>query len=136
MIRPPRSARRHSFVLLEAMLAVAIFALGVITLGRCVSFCLAAEQFKVEDQRARRVLQNRMAEVEAGVIPLDKAITEDLKEPFAGMKLEQTTRALKKINERKEELTGLLAVNLRVSWKSGGEEQSKELIFYVQPRVP
>jgi hypothetical protein len=128
-------ARRHGFVLLEAMLAVAIFALGVITLGRCVSFCLAAEQFKVEDERARRVLQNRMAEVEAGVIPLDKSLTEDLKEPFAGMKLEQKARELKKINEKKEELTGLLVVTLRVSWRSGGDEQSKEMIFYVQPRV-
>jgi type II secretory pathway component PulJ len=136
MNRRPSSARRNAFVLLEAMLAVAIFAIGVITLGRCVSQCLAAEQFKLEDERARRVLQNRMAEIEAEVVPLDDTITEDLKEPFAGMKLEQTAREVKKINERKEEITGLLAVNLRVSWKSGGNEQTKELIFYVRPRTP
>lgn len=131
---PP--ARRHSFVLLEAMLAVAIFALGVITLGRCVSHCLAAEQFKIEDVRARCVLQNRMAEIEAGVVSLKKPITEELKAPFAGLKLEQTVSAVKMINEKKEELTGLLAVTLRVSWKSGRDPQSRELIFYVQPREP
>ncbi len=136
MKRPLSPTRRHGFVLLEAMIAVAIFALGVITLGRCVSQCLVAEQFKREDERARRVLQNRMAEIEAGVLPLKEPIIEDLKEPFAGMKLEQKAREVKKYNEGKEELTGLLAVTVRVTWRNSGEPQSRELIFYVRPRDP
>lgn len=133
MNRPPPT---RGFVLLEAMIAVAIFALGVITLGRCVSNCLVAEQFKVEDARARRVLQNRMAEIESGIVTLKKPLSEDLKEPFVGMKLEQTAREVKKKNEKKEDLTGLQEVTLRVSWKSGRDPQSRELIFYVLPREP
>lgn len=136
MKRPIAQPRRQSFVLLEAMVAVAIFALGVITLGRCVSQCLAAEQFKIEDGRAFRALQNRIAEIEAGVIPVSEPLTEDLKEPFAGLKLEQSARAMKKVNEDKQELVGLLAVTLRASWRSGGETQSRELVFYARPRDP
>ena len=126
--------QRRGFVLLEAMLAVAIFALGMLALGRCVSAGLAAEQYKAEDARARRVLENRLAEIEAGAVPIDKTLTEDLKEPFAGFKLTQTSTELKKQNEKKEDLTGLFAVNIEVSWRSGRDKSSKSLTVYVQKR--
>jgi Tfp pilus assembly protein PilV len=129
-----RSARHRGFVLLEAMLAVAIFALGMLALGRCVSAGLAAEQFKAEDARARRVLENRLAEIEAGAVPIDKTLTETLKEPFAGFKLTQTPTELKMQNEKKEDLAGLYAVNIEVSWSSGRDKSSKSLIVYVQKR--
>jgi hypothetical protein len=132
MIGIGHQLRRRSFVLLEAMLAVAIFAIGVITLGRCVSNCLAAEQLKVEDVRVRRVLQNRMAEIESGAVLVTRPITEDLKGPYAGLKLEQTASPVRKTNEKREELTGLLEVHLRVS--SSGGTQSRELSFYVLSR--
>ena len=41
-------AIRHAsrgFLLLESMLAVAIFAIGILALGRCVENCLKAERF-------------------------------------------------------------------------------------------
>jgi hypothetical protein len=136
MNRARPQPRRRGFVLLEALLATAIFALGILTLGRCVSHCLAAERFKAEDVRARRALENRAAEIEAGAVLLTKPLTEDLKEPFAGLKLEQTTVAVKKVNEKKEELSGLLTVTLRVSWRSDDGPQSRELIFYALPRNP
>lgn len=128
--------RRHrrGFVLLEAMLAVAIFALGVLALGRSVNACLAAEQFKAEDAWARRALENRLAEIEAGSVPLDKPLVEDLKEPFVGLQLTQTPKVLKRQNEKREELAGLYALTVEVTWKSRGEKQSKALIVYVQSR--
>lgn len=132
MTRTRHHLRRRSFVLLEAMLAVAIFAIGVITLGRCVSNCLAAEQLKAEDERVRRALQNRMAEIESGAVQLTNPITEELKGPFAGLTLEQTASAVEKTNEKQEELSGILDVHLRVSWSGGAE--SRELSFYVLPR--
>jgi hypothetical protein len=122
--------------LLEAMLAVAIFSIGILTLGRCVSSCLAAEHFKVEDARARRVLENRLAEIEAGAVPITKTLTEDLKEPFAGFKITQTPTLLKKQNEKKEELTGIYSVNIQVEWGAAREKNSKSLVVYVQPRQP
>ena len=130
------SVTRRGFVLLEAMLAVAIFSLGVLTLGRCVSNCLTAEQYKVEDLRARLALENRLAAIEGGAIPVGKPLTEDLQGAFAGLKLRQTPTAVKKQNEKREDLTGLLAVRVEVTWLSGGESHSKEIIFYAQAPTP
>ena len=61
-----RFARRGGFVLIEVMLGVMIFAIGVLALGRCVNNCISAETLREETERARLALENRMAEVEAG----------------------------------------------------------------------
>ena len=134
--RTPRTRRgkAHGFMLLEALLAVTIFALGVLTLGRCVSGCVSAERLKEEDALARRALENRWAEIESGAVPLTNESTEDLKAPFEGMKLKMTRVAVTKTNEKDEKIEGIFAVTLGVTWESDHEEQTKELIFYVYPR--
>ena len=126
--------RRRGFVLLEAMLAVAIFALGMLALGRCVTNCLKAERFKVEDALARRALENRIAEIESGAFPLPEKTVDKLPAPFAGLTLVQTREPLRKENEHGLELVGLFSVTLQVSWQSGGETQSRQLVFYVHMR--
>ncbi len=146
MTRAPRSrmrsggrAKERGVMLLEALLAVTIFAIGVITLGRCVSNCIAAQRLTEEDALARRALENRWAEVESGAVPLNAAgaptsSSDELKGPFAGMKMKMVTVPVKKLNEKEAKIEGISAVTLTVEWQSGGEEQSKELIFYVYPR--
>ena len=125
----------RAFVLLEAMLSVAIFALGVLALGRCLNTCLQAEQLRVEDARARQALANRMAAIEAGVIPIDKPLTEKLTGTFAGMELSQKTTKLEKENEKREQLTGLFSVNVQVTWLAGQEKRERDITFYVQPKT-
>jgi Tfp pilus assembly protein PilV len=127
-------AKQRGVMLLEALLAVTIFAIGVITLGRCVSNCVQAQRFKEEDALARRALENRWAEIESGAVPLTNASTEALKAPFEGMTMKMTSVPVKKKNEKEENIEGISAVTLEVTWESGHEEQSKELIFYVYPR--
>jgi Tfp pilus assembly protein PilV len=127
-------SKERGVMLLEALLAVTIFAIGVITLGRCVSNCIAAERLKEEDALARRALENRWAEIESGAVPLTDSSTEDLKAPFAGMKMKMTSVPVKKRNEKDEKIEGISAVTLEVTWESDQEEQTKELIFYVYPR--
>ena len=140
MTRASRCGKKRGVMLLEAMLAVAIFAIGVITLGRCVSNCIAAERLQQEDALARRALENRWAEIESGAVVLgaqgggSTSSTDELKGPFAGMKLKTVSVPVKKKNEKEEKIEGISAVTLTVAWESGGEEQSKELIFYVYPR--
>lgn len=130
-----RSSNRHAFMLLEAMLAVAIFALGVLALGRCVTNCLDAERFKAEGALAWRALDNRVAELEAGARPvLDSE--ELLPAPFAGVRLKQRCAPLPKRNEKGVEMTGLYAVTLDATWRSGPDTRSRQLIFYVRPRNP
>ena len=138
-MRSARRAKERGVMLLEALLAVTIFAIGVLTLGRCVSNCIAAQTWKEEDALARRALENRWAEVGSGAVPLNAGGTptsssEELKGPFAGMTMKMMTVPVKKKNEKEEKIEGISAVTLTVVWQSGGEEQSKELIFYVYPR--
>ena len=126
--------RRAGYLLLEAMLAVAIFAIGVIALGECVNNCLNAERLKQEDVRAGRILANRMAEIEAGMLTLPDSATEKLKEMGEGMTLKTTRVPVKKKNEREQELTNLFLVTLTLGWESDGEKHERELMFYVHPK--
>ena len=131
-----KRVRFHSrgFVLLEALLAVAIFAIGVLALGKCVSNCVAAEHIKVEDGMARRALMNRMAEIEAGSIPALGNKTEALSGAFQGFSMAQSGAPLVRKNEKGADITGIVAVNLTVSWRSEGDTHSRQQTFYVYPR--
>lgn len=135
-MKPLKTDRRagRGFILLEALLAVAIFSLGVFALGHCVSNCLAAERLKFEDALAQRALSNRFAEIIGGATPVAKETTEELKQPFEGWKLKQTAVPLQRSIGDGEKLAGLMAVTLEVSWVSSGETQRRISTFYVRAR--
>ncbi len=122
---------RRAFVLLEVMLGVAIFAMGVIALGRCVNNCLSAEIARAEDERARLALENRMAEIESGEVVIEDPKTEELEGRFAGLTLKQSRTQLKVKNEKNEDILGLYKIDLEVDWNNGNEPQVKQLTFYV-----
>jgi Tfp pilus assembly protein PilV len=122
------------FVLLEAMLAVAIFAITVFSIGACIQNCLKAEVLKEEDARGRRILENRMMEIEAGYETVgEKKPPEEIK-AYPGMTLTTASTPLKAKNEKKEDITGIYDVKLTLSWPSGTKTQEKSIEFYVYPR--
>ncbi len=131
-----RLVLHRGFVLLEAMIAVGVFAIGVIALGSCVQNCMVAERAKDDDARARLALANRMAEIEAGSVVVTDKATEELKGMFEGMTLRTTRVPLKEKNEKvpPQELFGIFIITLDLLWKADGVEQTKELSFYVYPR--
>lgn len=128
-IRTPVSRTARGFVLLEALLAVAIFAIGVLSLGRCISQGLGAERFKMEDARARRVLQNRYEEIEGRSVSLKDA-TVELDAPNKGLTLKQKVQPLHKRDEKGRELDKLAVVTLTVEWVSDAVTESRSLTFY------
>jgi Tfp pilus assembly protein PilV len=130
---PRRKSRtlRRAFVLIEVMLGVLIFALGVLALGRCVKNCIVAESVRQEAERARLALENRMAEVEAGSIPSDKARSDDLGDAFPGMTLKQSRRPVAAKDEKGNALHNLFQMDLEVDWTDDNEPQSRSLSFYV-----
>lgn len=125
---------QRGFVLLEVMLAVMIFSLGILSLGACVSNCLLAERLKEEDVRVGRMLANRMAEIEAQSIQLGDTTTEELKGMCEGMTLKTTRTPVKKKNEKGQEITNLFLVTLTLNWESDHQKQARELMFYVHPK--
>ena len=75
-----------------------------------------------------------MAEIEQGSVVLQDKATEELKGEFEGMLLRTTRVPLKKKNEDNKELFGLFGITLELVWKNKGQEQSRDLNFYVYPR--
>jgi hypothetical protein len=129
--------RRHptaSFILMEVMLSVVIFALGVLGIGRAVSEGLNAEVIREEDRRARVALENRMAEIEQGDPELRADRTDRLEGIFEGLTVEQKFEPAELVDEEKKKIQGIDRVTLRVSWESAGEPQQKEIWFYVRAR--
>ena len=60
-----RARSKYAFALYEVLLGVAIFALGVIALGRAVENCLNASTISAEENVVRQILSDRMAQVQA-----------------------------------------------------------------------
>lgn len=129
-MRAHRIQNSHGVVLLEIMIAVAIFAMGMIALGQCVRQCLSAGIMIENDRRATLALENRMAQIQSGETQVGDEKTEKLKGMFEGISLKQKKVVLKEKNEKKELLNGLLEIQLTVTWIEAGEKQEKGLSFY------
>ncbi|MCX6968419.1 MAG: hypothetical protein NTZ46_11710 [Verrucomicrobia bacterium] len=123
--------RAAGFLLLETMIGVLVFAIGVLALARCVEQCINVESAKAWDERARVALENRMAEVEAGAVFFDTKKEEKLKGMFDGITLVQSRVPLRLMDENKKELAGLFEIQLEALWRESGGKQSKVLTFYV-----
>ena len=135
-MRALRHSREKSagFLLLEAMLAVAIFALAVVGLSRCVENCMRSERIRREEGLAQRVLANYQTQIETEALPLADTMTEQLKGAWAGMTMDITREQMKLQNEKEQELFGLYKVKLDVSWKVGRETIHRDLSFIVYPK--
>jgi Tfp pilus assembly protein PilV len=117
-------------VLLEAMLAVAIFAIAVLSLGRALSKGLNVERLSNEDTRVWQILENRAAEVEGGEIPATASRVQ-FKDINGGLTLIQSVKPVHKKDEKGQDLANLFLVNLEADWTSDAAPQSKSLSFYV-----
>jgi Tfp pilus assembly protein PilV len=127
---------RRSFVLLEIMLGVLIFSVGVLALGQAVSNCISAEAARADDDRARLALENRMAEIESGEQVVKSSQTDQLTGMFDGITLKQTRTPLQEKNEKNQPIDKLFNVTLEATWTQGNQPQSKSISFYVYRASP
>jgi len=128
--RIDRSARR-AFLLLEMMLGVAIFSIGVLVLARCLDHCLDAEAYRSRDQLARRALEARLAEIRGNAVSiLETPRSDELEGRYRGITLHQRSTPLDLTNEDGDQLTGLYRVDLEAVWTGPDGETSRELHFY------
>jgi type II secretion system protein I len=126
-----RPARRRGFMLLEIMLAVAIFTMGVITLGAALTQCLVAQRLRYESERARLALQNRMAEIQANQAMPDDSARREMKGAFEGLTIIERRKPLEFKNEEGAIMAGLNQVTLTVEWESEGSRMSRTSTFYL-----
>src|SRR5437016_14642896 len=62
-----RARSTRAFALYEVLIGVAVFAFGVIALGRAVENCINASTISAEENVVRQILSDRMAEVQAAL---------------------------------------------------------------------
>ena len=131
----PQSRRPGGFLLIEVMLAVAIFAIAVLSLAASVENVLQAQLWKDEDEKVRRFLDGQMAQIEAGQIVLADGETKSKVEGWLPeMTMIARRQQLKLKNEDNKDIPGLYEVTVEVTWKSGNVPQSRELSFWYSPR--
>jgi len=126
-----RARLRSAFALYEVLLGVAIFAVGVIALGRAVENCLNASTISAEESAVRQILSDRMAVIQAapGVPEPEKEFK--INSNYGMIRLIQKSALAELTEEDKTVLSGINLVTLTVQWQHAGVPQSKRIQFYV-----
>jgi Tfp pilus assembly protein PilV len=122
---------RCGFALYEVLLGLAIFALGVLALGRAVENCLNANTLNAEENRVRQILSNRMAEVQATPGSPDKVKELNFDTGYGKVKLIQKSAPADLQEDNGAPLTGVSRVVLTATWTRAGNAQSQQIEFYV-----
>jgi Tfp pilus assembly protein PilV len=120
-----------AFALYEVLLGLAIFALGVLALGRAVENCLNASTLNAEENRIRQILSNRMAEVQATAGRPDESKEFNVDTGYGIVKVIQKSAPADLENDDGAALTGLNLVTLTAKWTRAGADQSQQIEFYV-----
>ena len=122
---------QSAFALYEVLLGVAIFAIGVLALGRAVENCMNASALTADDDRVRQILANRMAEIQATPGQPDESKEAKIDTGFGLVRLIQKTKPAGLKDEKDLEINGISTVSLTAEWQRGGTTQSRRLEFYV-----
>src|SRR5947209_5649235 len=113
----PRSNRRtRGFALYEVLIGLTIFVVGTLALGRSVSNCMNASALSEQEERVRRVLANRMAEIQATPGMPDEKKETNIDTGFGQVKLIQKSAPAGLKNEKDIELSGVTRVSLTAEW--------------------
>ena len=119
------------FALYEVLLGVAVFALGVIALGRAVENCINASTISAEDNVVRQILSDRMAEVQAASAVPDAEKEFKIDTNYGRVILDQKTVPATLTEPDNTLVTGMNIVTLTAHWEHAGVPESKEIQFYV-----
>jgi Tfp pilus assembly protein PilV len=123
--------RQSAFALYEVLLGVAIFALGVIALGRAVENCLNASTISTEENVVRQILSDRMAQVQAASAVPEAEKEFKIKTSYGKVTLTQKTATAALTEPDNTLITGINLVTLTARWEHAGAPQSKQIQFYV-----
>jgi Tfp pilus assembly protein PilV len=128
--REIRNSRR-GFALYEVLLGVAIFAVGVLALGRAVENCLNASTLNAEENAVQQILSNRMAEIQASRVLPDQAKEFKINSGYGLVRLIQKSAPAELTEPNNTVLNGINLVTLTAQWERGGASQSRQIRFYV-----
>ncbi len=119
------------FALYEVLIGVAVFAIGVISLGRAVENCINASTISAEENVVRQILSDRMAEVQAASAVPDAEKEFKIDTSYGKVILHQTTVPAALTEPDNTLITGINIVTLTAHWDHAGVPESKQIQFYV-----
>ena len=135
IMAPTRLRRRlspkYAFALYEVLMGVAIFALGVIALGRAVENCINASTISSEDNIVRQILSDRMAQVQAASAVPEAEKEFKIKTSYGSVTLTQKSARATLTEPDNTVINGINLVTLTARWDHAGLPQSKQIQFYV-----
>jgi Tfp pilus assembly protein PilV len=123
--------RRTGFALYEVLIGVAIFAIGVVALGRAVENCVTASGINAQENRIRQILANRMAEIQTTPGFPDASKESKIDSGYGEVRLIQKSLSAGLKDDNGADLNGINLVTLTAQWNSNGGMQSRQLQFYV-----
>jgi len=126
-----RSRSKYAFALYEVLLGVAIFAVGVIALGRAVENCINASTISAEENVVRQILSDRMAQVQAASSVPDAEKEFKVNTSYGKITLTQKAAPAALTEPDNTLITGINLVTLTAHWDHAGIPQSKQIQFYV-----
>jgi hypothetical protein len=121
----------RAFALYEVLLGVAIFAIGVLALGRSAENCLSASALDAEEEAVRQILGNRMAEIQAAPGLPDRVKEFKIDSGHGVVTLIQKSGPAELVEPNNTRLDGIDLVTLTARWERRGSRQSKQINFYV-----
>ena len=121
----------RAFALYEVLMGLAIFALGVLALGRAVENCLNASTLNAEENRIRQILSNRMAEVQATPGRPDESKEFNVDTGYGTVKVIQKSAPADLEDDNGAPLAGVNRITLTAKWTRAGSDQSQHIDFYV-----
>src|SRR5438874_12016029 len=107
----------RAFALYEVLLGVAIFAIGVIALGRAVENCLNASSISAEESAVRQILADRMAEIQAAPVPPDAVKEFKVNSSYGMVRLIQKSAPARLTKPGNTLLSGINLVTLTAQWQ-------------------
>ena len=122
---------RGAFALYEVMIGVAIFVIGVISLGRAVENCLNASTISAEEKAVQQILADRMGEVQAAPTVPEAQKEFKVNSGHGIVRLVQKTVPAGLTEPGNTLLNGINLVTLTAQWQHAGVPQSKQIQFYV-----
>ena len=122
---------QYAFALYEVLLGVAIFALGVIALGRAVENCINASTISAEENIVRQLLADRMAEVQAASAVPEQEKEFKINTSYGKVVLTQKTVPAALTEPDNTQISGINLVTLTARWDHAGVPQSRQIEFYV-----
>lgn len=126
-----RSRSKYAFALYEVLLGVAIFAIGVISLGRAVQNCLNATTISAQENVVRQIMSDRMAQVQAASAVPDAEKEFKINTNYGKVILTQKAAPAALTEPDNTIITGINLVTLTARWQHAGVPQSKQIQFYV-----